>query len=158
MIGRHRWWWRAAGGVVAFCAVEGLTLLIHGEADELRLAAVVTLVVCAVALLIDASPVEPAVWTVPAEAEPGLARLDPRTASYLRILEGHVSAREADVALRNRLRDLTDQTLRARHDLGLDDPRATALLGADLVRVLREPPTKLDPRQIDTLVTRIEEL
>jgi hypothetical protein len=158
MTGQRRWWWRLVGGVVAFSAIEGLTLLIHGEADELRLAAVVALVVCAVALLIDASPVEPAVWTVPAEAEGGLARLDPRTASYLRILEGHQSAREADVALRNRLRDLTDQTLRARHDLDLDDPRAAALLGDDLVRVLHEAPTRLDPRQIDRLVTRIEEL
>lgn len=158
MTGRRRWWWRSAAAVLAFAGVEGLTLLIHGEADEVRLAAVVALVVCAAALLVDASPVEPAVWSTPTEPESGLGRLDPRTASYLRILESHLSAREVDVALRGRLRDLAAQTLHVRHDLALDDPRAEALLGPELGRLLREPPTRLDRHQIDRLVTRIEEL
>ena len=118
----------------------------------------VALVVCASALLIDASPVEPAVWTGHVEPEAGLARLDPRTASYLRILESHLSAREVDGALRNRLRELADQTLRARHDLAVDDPRAEELLGHELRRVLDESPTKLDPDRIDRCVKRIEEL
>ena len=154
MTGRRRWWWRLAGGVVAFGAIDGATVLIHGQADELRLA----LVVCASGLLIDATPVEPAVWAGHAEPEGGLGRLDPRTASYLRILESHLSAREVDQALRNRLRELADQTLRARHDLGVDDPRSEELLGHDLRRVLNESPTKLDPDQIDRCVKRIEEL
>jgi hypothetical protein len=158
MTGRRRWWWRLGGGLIAFGAIEGLTLLIHGQADELRLAWVVALVVCAAALLIDASPVEPAVWAAAVEPEGGLGRLDPRTASYLRILESHQSAREVDVALRNRLRELAEQTLRARHDLTFDDPRAQELLGPDLRRVLLEAPTQLASDQIDRLVTRIEEL
>jgi hypothetical protein len=158
MTGRRRWWWRLAGGLIAFGGIEGFTLLIHGEADEVRLACVVALVVCAVALLIDATHVEPAVWTSHVEPEGGLGRLDPRTASYLRIIESHQSAREVDVALRNRLRELTERTLHARHDLTLDDPRAEELLGPDLRRVLHEAPTKLDSDQIDRLVTRIEEL
>jgi hypothetical protein len=158
MTGRRRWWWRLAGGIIAFGAIEAAVLLIHGRADELRLALVVALVVCASALLIDASPVEPAVWTSHVELEGGLARLDPRTASYLRILEGHLSAREADGALRDRLRALADQTLRARHDLTVDDPRSEELLGAELRRVLDERPTKLDPERIARCVTRIEEL
>jgi hypothetical protein len=158
MTGRRRWWWRRAGALIGFGAMEGLTLLIHGQADELRLALVVALVVCALALLVDATPVEPAVWSGRVEQEGGLARLDPRTASYLRILESHLFAREVDVSLRNRLRELTDQTLRARHDLTLDDPRAEELLGHELRRVLHEAPTPLDPDQIDRCVTRIEEL
>jgi len=158
MTGRRRWWWRLAGGLMAFGGIEGATLVIHGEADELRLALVVALVVCACALLIDATPVEPAVWGGYVEPESGLGRLDPRTASYLRILEGHQSAREADVALRNRLRELAEQILLTRHDLTLDDPRAWELLGPDLRRVLNEAPIKLDPHQIDRCVTRIEEL
>jgi hypothetical protein len=156
--GRRRWWWRLAGGLVAFGAIEGATLLIHGDADELRLALVVALVVCAAALLIDASPVEPAVWAGHVEPEGGLGRLDPRTATYLRILESHLSAREVDGALRNRLQELAEQTLRARHDLTVDDPRAEELLGHELRRVLNESPTKLDPDQIDRCVKRIEEL
>jgi hypothetical protein len=158
MTGRRRWWWRVAGGVIAFLAIEGTTLLIHGQADELRLALVVALVVCASGLLIDATPVEPAVWAGLVEPEGGLGRLDPRTASYLRVIESHLSAREVDGALRNRLRELAEQTLRVRHDLAVDDPRAEELLGHELRRVLNESPTKLDPDQIDRCVKRIEEL
>ncbi len=114
--------------------------------------------VCASGLLVDAASVEPAVWTAHTEPESGLGRLDPRTASYLRILESHLSAREADVALRGRLRDLTDQTLRARHDLDVDDPRAGELLGHELQTVLSESPRKLHPDEIERCVKRIEEL
>ena len=158
MTGRRRWWWRVAGGIIAFVSIEGAVLLINGQADELRLALVIALVVCASALLIDAVPVEPAVWTGHVEPEGGLAKLDPRTASYLRILESHLSAREVDGALRNRLRELADQTLRARHDLSVDDPRSEELLGHELRRVLNENPTKLDVERIDRCVKRIEEL
>jgi hypothetical protein len=167
MTGRRRWWWRLAGGVIAFAAIEGGTVVIHGQADELRLALVVALVVCAAALLVDAAPVEPAVWSGHVEAESGLGRLDPRTATYLRIIEGHLSARDPDGALRNRLRELAGQTLHVRHDLTLDDPRAEALLGPELRRVIGDiggigvtggTATRLDPDQIDRCVTRIEEL
>jgi hypothetical protein len=158
MTGRRRWWWRLAGGLVAFGCIEGAVLLINGQADELRLALVVALVVCASALLIDAAPVEAAVWNAHVESEGGLGRLDPRTASYLRIVESHLSAREVDAALRNRLRELADQTLRARHDLAVDDPRSEELLGHELRRVLNEGPTQLDAERIDRCVKRIEEL
>ena len=158
MTGPRRWWWRLAGGLVAFAAIEGATVLVHGRADELRLALVVALVVSASAMLVDATPVQPTVWAGHVEPEGGLGRLDPRTASYLRILESHLSARDVDASLRNRLRELADQTLRARHHLTLDDPRAEELLGHELRRVLTEGPTRLDTDQIDRCVTRIEEL
>ena len=158
MTGRRRWWWRLGIGLIAFGGIEGAVQVIGGRADELRLALVVALVVCASALLIDAAPVEPAVWTAHVEPEGGLGRLDPRTASYLRIIESHLSAREVDAALRNRLRELADQTLRARHDLALDDPRSEELLGHELRRVLNESPTKLDAERIGRCVKRIEEL
>jgi len=158
MTGRRRWWWRVAGGLIAFGAIEGAVVLMDGRADELRLALVIALVICASALLVDAAPVEAAPWSGHVEPEGGLSRLDPRTASYLRILEGHLSAREVDGALRDRLRELADQTLRARHDLAVDDPGAEALLGHELLRVLNERPTRLDAARIDRCVTRIEEL
>jgi len=156
--GPRRWWLRLAGGLAAFVGIEIAVRIIHGEADELRLALVVALVVCASALLVDATSVEPAVWSVSTEADSSLSRLDPRTAAYLRVLEGHVSAREADVALRGRLRELTDQTLRIRHDLEVDDPRAEELLGHELRTVLTGPPRKLHPDEIERCVKRIEEL
>jgi hypothetical protein len=74
MTGRRRWWWRLAGGLLAFGSIEVATVLIHGEADELRLALVVALVVCVAGLLVDASPVEAAVWGVHAASEDGLGR------------------------------------------------------------------------------------
>jgi hypothetical protein len=156
--GKRKWWGRLAAGVVAFAAIEAAVLLIDGEADELRLALVVALVVCAAALLVDSTPVEPAVWALHAETEGGLGRLDPRTASYLRILESHLTAREVDGALRDRLRVLAAQTLRARHDLPVDAPRAQELLGPELCRVLADRPFRLDPDRIERCVRRIEEL
>ena len=158
MTGPRRWWFRVAGGVAAYAAIEVAIRVIHGEADELRLALVVALVVCASALLVDATSVEPALWTAHTESEGGQGRLDPRTASHLRILESHLSAREADVALRGRLRELADQSLRARHDLAVDDPRVEELLGPELRRVLTEPARKLHPDEIERCVQRIEEL
>ena len=154
----RRWWGRVAVGVVAFAAVEVVAVLIGAETDELRLALLVALVVGAAALLLDAAVTAPAVWNLHAERESGLGRLDPRTAAYLRILENHLSAREADVALRGRLRELADQRLRTRHDLSLEDPRAEALLGAELLEVVTGRPRRLDPDEIDRCVTRIEEL
>jgi hypothetical protein len=158
MTGRRRWWVRIALGALAFAGIEGGLLVAHGQADELRLALVVALVVCASALLVDASPVEPATWAQHVEHEGGLGRLDPRTATYLRILEGHLSARDADVGLQGRLRELADQTMRVRHDLGVDDPRAEELLGPELRGVLTGPPRKLDADQVARCVQRIEEL
>ena len=156
--GGRTWWVRVVLGLVAFAVIEAVVLLIHGEADELRLALVVALVVCAAALLVDCTPVHAAVWAEHVEPEGGLGRLDPQTGSHLRILESHLSAREVDPALRQRLRELTDQTLRARHDLALDDPRAAELLGAELDAVLNGPAYRLDPDGIERCVRRIEEL
>jgi hypothetical protein len=156
--GTRRWWVRLVGGVLAFAAIEAAVLLIHGQADELRLALVVALVVCASALLVDSTPVEPAVWALHTETEGGLGRLDPRTAAYVRILESHLTARDVDGSLRDRLRELADQTLRARHDLALDAPQAQELLGAELSGVLTDRPFRLDPDRIERCVRRIEEL
>jgi hypothetical protein len=156
--GNRRWWFRLAGGVLAFAGIEAAVLLIHGRADELRLALVVGLVVCASGLLVDSSPVEAAVWSLPSASEGGLGRLDPRTASYLRIVESHLSARDVDSALRDRLRELADQTLRTRHDVTVEDPRARELLGAELWRVVTDRPFRLDPDRIERCVRGIEEL
>jgi len=156
--GRRKWWLRLAAGLLAFAGFEAAVLVIHGQADELRLALVIALVVCASALLVDSTPVEPAVWAMHVDAESGLGRLDPRTASYLRIMESHLTARDVDGALRDRLRTLADQALRARHDLALDEPRAQELLGPEFSRVLTDRPFRLDPDRIERCVRRIEEL
>jgi hypothetical protein len=156
--GRRRWWWRAALAALAFAGVEVVVRLIDARADELRLALVVALCAGAASLLLEATGATPAVWTEHVEHEAGLSRLDPRTSSYLRVVEGHLSAREPDPALWGRLRGLADQTLRARHGVPLDDPRATGLLGPELSHVLAQPPRRMSTAEIDRCVTRIEEL
>jgi hypothetical protein len=158
MSGSARWWWRLLGGLLVFAGVEAAVRLVHASADEVRLVLVVALVTGAVAVLVDASVVAPAVWSTHVGGESGLGRLDPRTAWYLRLLEAHLSAREADGALREQLRELADQTLRARHDLTADDPRAEELLGDEVRRILSEPPRRLPLQEIERCVTRIEAL
>lgn len=158
MTGRRRWWWRLGGAALVFAGIEAVVLLIDARADELRLALVVLLCVGAASLLLEATGVAPAVWTEHTEHEAGLSRLDPRTSSYLRVVEGHLSAREPDPALWGRLRGLADQTLRARHGVPLEDPRATDLLGPELTHVLAQPPRRMSTDEIDRCVRGIEDL
>lgn len=156
--GGSRWWWRAGLGVLVFAAVEGVLWLIDGQADELRLALAVGLLVAAAALALDASQVAPAVWLTRPERESGLSRLDPRTSSYVRVIEGHLASRETDAALRARLRDLAEQTLRVRHGLSVTDAAAAPLLGAELHEVVTGPPRRLRLGAVERCVRRIEEL
>lgn len=158
MTDRRRWWWRLGAVVVGVVGVEVVIAVIDGQADELRLVLVVALVVVAASLLLDVAQVGPAAWSTYVERESGLSRLDPRTSSYVRILEGHLSAREPDPALWGRLRWLADHTLRARHDVPLDDPRAAELVGPELMRVLTDVPRRMEPAEIERCVRRIEEL
>lgn len=154
----RRWWWRVAVGVLAFATVELVVAVIDARADELRLALVVALGVGGVSLLLDAAGAVPARWSAYVEPEGRLSRLDPRTASYLRVVETHRSAREPDPALRGRLRELSDRTLRARHDLGVADPGAGVLLGPELQAVLTGPVRRLSLDEIERCVERIEQL
>ena len=77
---------------------------------------------------------------------------------YVGLLEAHLSARSDDAALRDRLGALTDQVLRQRHGIRLDDPRASELLGPDVADVLAGSPRRLGLAEIDRCLTRIEDL
>jgi hypothetical protein len=149
---------RAALAAVAFAAAELVLVLLQDDPDPLRLALVVVLLVCAASLMVDSAPVESADWPVHPVPTTGLGRADPRTAAFLRLLEGHLTAAEPDHALRDRLRVLADQVLRVRHDLTVDDPRAEVLLGQPLLDVLMGPPRRLKTAEIERCVRRIEEL
>jgi hypothetical protein len=48
--------------------------------------------------------------------------------------------------------------LALRHDLSRHDPEAVALLGAELQRVMTEPPRRLGVDEIDRCLRRIEDL
>ena len=158
MTGDRRWWWRALVGVVMVGVVNAFALLTDTRVDQLRLVMVVAVVAAAAGLVVDAAQVEPVRWYVPPEPRDVQGSTDPRTASYLRILESHLTAREPGSALRDRLGELADQVLSLRHDLTRTDPGAATLLGPELHRVLTEPPRRLAVEEIDRCVRRIEEL
>ena len=157
-MGERRWWWRAFLVAVLAAATKGLAVITDTSVDHLRLVLVAAVVVAALGLVVDAAQVEPVGWHVPPERGDEQGSADPRTAAYLRILESHLTAREPGSALRDRLGDLADQALELRHDLSRADPAAATLLGPELVRVLNEPPRRLDLAEIDRCVRRIEDL
>lgn len=158
MTGSRRWWWRVLAGVVGVAGAETIALIAGSRVDHLGLVMVVALVVATAGLIVDAAQGDPLSWHLPPERGDEQGSADPRTASYLRILESHLTAREPDGTVRDRLGDLADQVLRIRHDLRRADPGAAALLGPELQRVLVEPPRRLGVDEIDRCVRRIEEL
>lgn len=158
MTGDRRWWWRALVGAAVVGVVNALARVTNAQLDQLRLVMVVAVVVAAAGLVVDAAQVEAVRWYVPPEPRDEQGSTDPRTASYLRVLESHLTAREPGSALRDRLGELADQVLTLRHDLTRHDPGATALLGPELHRVLTEPPRRLGVDEIDRCVRRIEQL
>ena len=156
--GARRWWWRGALALLVYAAVMTLGTVLHNDPDPVTVALVVVVLVAAGSVLVDSAQVSTTTWSAVPAPGVSLGRSDPRTAATLRLLEGHLTARQPDGALRNRLRSLADQVLRERHELGVDDPRADPLLGPDLLTVLREPPRRLTLTALEGLVHRIETL
>lgn len=97
-------------------------------------------------------------WEVHASHPVTVPGQDARLAMYARVVSGHLDARHADPALRDRLAVLAAGRLRQRHGVDLRDPAATALLGADVAALLTDPPRLLRRTEIETCVKRIEEL
>jgi len=158
MTGQRRWWWRALAGALAVGVVKAIAVVTDTSVDHLRLVMVVAVVVAAGGLVLDAAQVESIRWHVSRDRRDEQGSADPRTASYLRILESHLTSRQPGPALRDRLGELADQMLLLRHDLARNDAEASALLGPELQQVLTEPPRRLDVDEIDRCVRRIEEL
>ena len=77
---------------------------------------------------------------------------------YTRVIAGHLDARVPNAGLRDRLADLADRRLGQRHDLGLRDPDAAALLGDEAHKILTGPPRRLSRDGIARCVRQIEEL
>ena len=153
-----RWWRRAAAGVLVFAVLEVVLLLAHTGPDALRLALLVATCVGVLGLVLDTLSDPGPSWTVEVEQPSSRAVGDPRLGRYVGLLEAHLSARSDDAALRDRLGALTDQVLRQRHGIRLDDPRAIELLGPDVADVLTGPPRRLGLAEIDRCLTRIEDL
>jgi hypothetical protein len=155
VIRRH---WRAVGSVVAAAVLYVVLLLLDFEPDPVRLPLLVLVCLAASALFVDAFgggeqgwDVVPVMWA----PQPGL---DHGFASYLRVLEGHLTVDVPDAVLQDRLAGLARMRLEQRHGMAFTDPRADELLGTELTAVLTGPPRRLSRAEIDRCVRRIEEL
>jgi hypothetical protein len=83
---------------------------------------------------------------------------DAQLASYVRLIESHLTAGHPDDALRHRLQVLCDERLALRRGLTRDDPEARDLLGDALLRDLAARSPRLSRATIDEHLTRIEQL
>jgi hypothetical protein len=154
-----RRWVRRASGAAAVVVVLDIVLSVFDFApDHLRLALLVALGIAVTGLLSDSVGESGPVWRVEPMGRAGATATDPHLASYVRILESHLTARTADTALRDRLATLCDERLSRRHGLTRDDPAAEALLGPGLMRELTGTPRRLRREEIDGYLRRIEEL
>jgi len=87
--------------------------------------------------------------------EPGQ---DLRLGMYVRVISGHLDARDPDTSLRDRLSELAAARLRQRHGVGLRDRQAAELLGPQVVDLLTGTPRRLGRGEIEDVVRRIEGL
>ena len=154
---KSRWFVR---GVLVAVGVAGLTVFAAVEDTHPRVVPTVLLVAAVVAIygmLADAGGAEPANWSPAVESVSSLGGQDSGLAANMRLLENHLSARETDPWLRERLARMTDDRLR---HLGLrrGDPEIERRLGPTLTAVLDGPPRPLRPSEIEECIRRIEEL
>ena len=152
-------WVRRAVAAVALLVVLDIVLGVFEFApDHLRLALVVALAVAVIGLVVDSIAEVGSAGRVEPIGSGVATATDPHLASYVRVLESHLTARGADAALRDRLAALCDERLSRRHALTRDDPAAEGLLGTELLGVLAGPPRRLQREQIDRYLRRIEDL
>ena len=158
MTGMSRWARRAAGAAALFLVLDIVLTLFDFAPDHLRLALLVALTVAVAGLVVDSLAESGPAWRIEPMGTGGVTATDPHLASYVRILESHLTARTSDTALRNRLAALCDERLARRHALTRDDPAAEALLGPGLLRDLAGPARRLRREEIDGHLRRIEQL
>jgi hypothetical protein len=159
MRGGNRFWWRwLAATSVVFGAAWLLLAALDTGPRPWRLLLLVGLLMAVLALanlsVISDGP-DWSVDTVHPVSPPGQ---DTRLGMYTRVISGHLDARQSDQGLRDRFADLADRRLRQRHGLGLRDPGAEHVLGADVTGILTGPARRLTRTEIETCVRRIEEL
>jgi hypothetical protein len=137
--------------LVGFARVEHTTPLL------LPMVLLVGAVVAIGGMVVDAAGAAPARWDVEVDQAPGSGGQDQGLAGNARLLENHLSARQADPLLRGRLARMTDDRL-ARLGLRRGDPGVSARLGPTLTAVLDSPARLLSVAEIEECIRRIEEL
>lgn len=163
MSGRGPWRGRVLltlGVWLGVCAVAA----VFGARPSYGLVALVVVTGAGVLLLFldTSSQAEPAVWTLPDEDPVRPPGEDPRLALLHRVVSGHLDGRAVGEQLHHHLMAVADQRLLAHHGVSrLADPdRAAELMGPELTAFSRatHPYARLNARQIDVLIDRIEDL
>ena len=155
---RSRWVVRVGVLVALVTGLYGAFEVFDYEPRPLPLALLVTVCLAVGWLVVDVLGDLGPGWDVEPPSASSYDGQDPRLATYLRVLEGHVGSDSPDDHLRDRLAGLADRRLAQRHGLRRDEPGARELLGADLLAVLDGPPRRLKVPEIDRHLRRIEEL
>jgi len=144
--------------IAAYVAITVVTRLLEFDPNPWVLAVGVGLAASFGGLMAVTLRNEAAVWDVAGTSLSKQSGHDARFAATIRLVEGHLASREPDGILRDRLAGLADRTLSLRHGIGLDDPRARDLLGADSMALLTGPVRRLNLTEIEATLTRIEDL
>jgi hypothetical protein len=154
---RRRWLGRVVFAALVIAVLTGFTLVEHASPQLLPTALLVCAVVAIAGLVLDSGGADPPEWGIPATSGTASSGQDAGLAGNVRLLENHLSAREADPLLRARLTRLTDDRL-GRLGLRRGDPEVVPRLGPTLLGVIEGPPRPLRPAEIEECIRRIEEL
>jgi hypothetical protein len=152
------WWGWLAATAVAYGAIWLLMVVLDTDPRPERLLLLVALLTSVMALVNLNTVSDAPDWEVHSSHPVTAPGQDARLGMWVRTIGGHLNARYTDSGLRDRLAELATRQLRQRHGLDLRDPAATTLLGADVARILTDPPRSLSRTEIETCVRRIEEL
>lgn len=141
-----------------YVVAYAVTARLRWDPEPVRLALVIGLLLALIELLVSALDAAGPSWKVDSVIPAGQPGRDAQFSTYLRILEGHLTSKTPDGALRDRLAALADRRLVQHQGVRREDPRAAPLLGPELVRDLDGPPRRLSLGEIERYLTRIEEL
>jgi hypothetical protein len=131
----QRWWWRAVFAVLAWVGLLVAGIRLDLDPHPGRLLLVVALVAAVAGLLVDSALDPPPQWHRDHPGRDDWRGHDQRTAFYVRMLESHLTARDDDPSLRDRL-------------VGLAGARDA----------LVNPPVRMSREEIDAWIGRIERL
>lgn len=138
------------------CLVAGWQLAL--DPDPVRTLLVVALIVALSGLFAD-SVIDPSPEWHPAHPDREDWRgHDQRTGFHVRMLESHLTAREADAMVRDRLVQLAEQTVRTRHGIDPRTKAAAELMGPELAHLADQPPRRMSREELAGWLTRIERL
>jgi hypothetical protein len=154
---RNRW---VVRGLLFVSGVAGLTIFAAVEDTHPRIVPTALFVGAGVAifgLLSDSGGSEPADWSPTSEYAAPSAGQDAGLAANARLIENHLTARDVDPLLRERLTRMTDNQL-SRLGLSRNAPGVRGRLGPTLSAVLDGPPRRLQRAELEECIQRIEEL